>query len=86
MAHGVVCASSQFPMALKGQHQWRPNVLSPPTNRSSRQAGLHPAGLSWGSNSAGLLMHLVSPDLIIHHRAVDQISPLSIMSPHTKEH
>ncbi|KAF2033114.1 hypothetical protein EK21DRAFT_86548 [Setomelanomma holmii] len=54
MAHLVVYASRQIPMALRGRHRWRPKVLPPPTNSSSSQAGLHPAGLSWGSNSAGL--------------------------------
>jgi hypothetical protein len=54
-AHGYFAPPKRIPMALRGQDRSRPKVLPyPPTNS---QAGLHPAGLSWGSSSAGLLMH-----------------------------
>lgn len=77
--HGALglCASNEIPMALTGPAPIASESLpSPPT---SSQAGLHPAGLSWGSSSAGLevFMHFASPDLIQSSscRATESVLP-----------
>jgi hypothetical protein len=74
MAYLVLYAFKHIPMALGGQDRWRPNVLHPPTIRPVKRACI--LRVLVGAQAAPVfLCSLVSPDLIIDHRALLETFP-----------